>query len=321
MTASVETVGRFVEVGVHDLVYQDDFCAFAGAIRDELLAFPDWREMRQNNPNSVNVLSPQRQNGITTGHLTGARLARLPSCGRFCELVRGRMSELCAVGGGEADDPTQLTLEVNAMAYGEGAWLSAHTDSLPANNDRLLAWMLYLTHPADGEWAPDKGGAVRLWDPDGAEARLRPRFNRFAMFRVHRQSFHEIEKVTWATGWDRCRLALSGWIRGPRQHQEKGVRVYLKTPNYLTLRAETETRLQGALALYKLMLQQRKFCRMDIAGTVESLEECNQDYEAHRTAPPETSFLQRSVGAAGSIIVLDERRQVSYLGAAANYPV
>jgi hypothetical protein len=314
------TTSGFTDLGVHGLVHQDDFCDFAGAVRDELLAFPDWREMRQNSAEHVNVLSPQRQNGITTGHLTPERLARLPECSRFCELVRGRTRDLCDLAGVEVTgDAADLTLEVNAMAYGEGAWLAAHTDSLPANNDRLLAWMLYLTHPDDGEWEPEKGGAVRLWDPDGTEVRLRPRFNRFAMFRVYKQSFHEIERVAWATGWDRCRLALSGWIRGTRPRQEKGVRVYLKSPDYLKGRAEAESRLQGALALYRLLLQQREYCGMDTAAAKEALEECEQDYEAHRAAPPGTSFLQRSVGRAGSILVLDERRRVSYLGAAANY--
>ena len=239
MMLATKNTDSFVSLGIHRLVYMDDFCEFAGHIRDELLAFPEWIEMRQDGYDHKGALNPQLQNGITTGHLKGRHRDRLLHSLKFREWLQSRLRELCEIEDLEFAD--NFRIEMNAMAYGEGAWLSAHSDSgsTEDTNDRLIAWMLYLTHPDDSEWTAEKGGAVRLWTRDGDEVRLRPKFNRFAMFRVHKQSFHEIEEIKWRTGWDRCRLALSGWIRGAASKQEKEMNVYLESQDSARKRAES----------------------------------------------------------------------------------
>lgn len=312
-------INGFANLSVHNLVYKDDFCEFTQHIREELLSFPDWVEMRQDGYNIKGLLNAHRQNGITTGHLTSKYRDRLPYCLKFREFLQSRLRELCEIEGIEYTD--NLRVEINAMAYGEGAWLSGHTDSgaTEDTDDRLIAWMLYLTHPDEGEWAVDNGGAVRLWTREGDEARLSPQFNRFAMFRVHKQSFHEIEKITRQTVWTTCRLALSGWIRGAAQKQAKNMSVYLKSSDYARLRTEVETRLQGAQALYGLMLQQRQHCGVDLGKTVETLNDCRRDYDAHLDAPDGTSFVHCVAGPQGCITVLDEARRVSYFGPRAKY--
>src|SRR3989442_14873866 len=106
-----------------------------------------------------------------------------------------------------------MQIEMNAMAYGEGSWLSPHTDHGSSDSDeRLLAWMLYLTDPSDGEWPAEKGGALRVSLSGGRAVRLQPKFNRFAIFKVSGTSVHEIETIKWNCGWEKCRLTLSGWL-------------------------------------------------------------------------------------------------------------
>ena len=137
---------------------------------------------------------------------------------------------LCPLVGLDSRDAQNI--ELNAMAYGAGAWLSPHTDFLEysQSDNRLAAWMLYLTAPEDGEWSAEKGGAARVWIPGNGEERIRHRFNRFAMFRVQDNSFHEIEKVTWESNWPNCRIALSGWVLGrPLKAVEHKTRLYLQS--------------------------------------------------------------------------------------------
>lgn len=317
------TNGSLIGLSVHGLAYGDDFYDRADAVRRELLAFPDWQEMRQDNRYAKGVLNPLKQNGLTTGRLTEKHRSRIPECLRFVDALRAQLPRLCEAAGVQslANEPG-LDLEVNAMAYGEDAWLAPHTDSGAVHDgqDRRIAWMLYLTHPDDGEWDVSKGGAVRLWEPGGAEVRLCPRFNRFAMFRVSKDSFHEIERIAWPANWERCRLALSGWIRGAAPaRQGKHTSVFLKSANHRALRAEMESRLRGTLAIYRLLLQQRHYCGGDTAASITAIDEATADYLAHVNAPPETSFVRRTVGERGSITVLDEQDRVVFSGPAESY--
>jgi 2-oxoglutarate-Fe(II)-dependent oxygenase superfamily protein len=318
----VSRLQEFVRLDVHNLAYQDDFCDFAQAIREELLGFPNWIEMRQEGYSGEQKVSPQRQNGITTGHLSSRQRKILPYCLKFTDFLRSRLRELCAFEGVECpEDAASLDIEINAMAYGQGAWLSPHTDSgiTQRVNDRLIAWMLYLTHPDEGEWNAGQGGAVRVWLPDGPEARLSPKFNRFAMFKVHEQSFHEIERILRPTTWQTCRLALSGWIRGVPEKRERGMAIYMRSKNFQELRAHVEDRLQGAFALYELMLQQQRHAGVETGTTEVTLDEHRKDYRAHLDSPPGLSFVERAAGPRGTITVLDEERKVRYLGSLKAY--
>jgi hypothetical protein len=318
----VSGVQEFVRLNVHNLAYQDDFCDFAGAIRDELLAFPHWIEMRQAGYSGEQKVTTQRQNGITTGHLSSRQREILPYCLKFTDFLRSRLRTLCAFEGVPCpDDAANLDIEINAMAYGQGAWLSPHTDSgiTKEVHDRLIAWMLYLTHPDEGEWNAAQGGAIRVWLPDGPEARLSPKFNRFAMFKVDKQSFHEIERILRPTTWPTCRLALSGWIRGVPEQRERGMAVYLRSKDFEELRGHVETRLQGAFALYELMLQQQRHAGVDTRTAQETLEEHRKDYQAHLDSPPGLSFVQRAPGPRGVITVLNEERKACYLGSLESY--
>ena len=179
--------------------------------------------------------------------------------------------------------------------------------------------MLYLTHPDDGEWLPEMGGAVRLFDAAGGEVRLLPKFNRFALFSVSDASFHEIERVTWACEWDRCRLALSGWIRGAAGGGERRACLYVRRSNAERARVEQMSRLQGALAMYGLMLRQQRHAGQDIAEVERRIRRCEQEHQAHRDAPEGTFFLRHAPGPAWCIIVVDEKQQVVYFGPREGY--
>jgi hypothetical protein len=317
MTTRAEHYSR---LEVHNLTFCDDFCEFALELRNELLRFSAWIEMRQQGDRSIaGLTNPARQNGLTTGHITGKHARVLPHCLRFGDQLQAFLPGLCGIMATPFSE--QLQIEMNAMAYGEGAWLAGHTDrgKTAAASDRLIAWMLYLTHPDDEEWSVERGGAVRLWDRGGREVVLRPKFNRFAMFTVSNESFHEIEKITWGTGWERCRLALSGWIRGPYVEVEKKMSVYLKSADHQQLRAGLETSLLGSIALYQLMNQQRSYCDLDTTKTEQVLQEYQRDYDAHLRAPDGTSFSHRAAGPAGCISVLNEDRTICFFGQPENY--
>lgn len=305
--------------GVHNLVYKDDACEFAREIREELLRYPGWIEMRQDSYHAEDIFQPHSQNGITTRHLTDRHDDMLPHCIRFRNLLHDNSRELCDIVGVKSAE--RLQVEMNAMAYGEGGWLSPHTDSPVSDesDERLVAWMLYLTHPEDGEWSEDKGGAIRLWVPGGEEVRLRPKLNRFAIFKVCEESFHEIEKVTWKPGWERCRLALSGWIRGSRTTPEKRTSVYMKSADYIKARADVEATLQGSLALYQLMVQQREYCGVDTSDTMSQIAQLREDYKDHLASPDGTRFLRRIPGPEWCIFVLDKDGKIVYFGPSAEY--
>lgn len=310
----------FARLGVHDLTVCDDFCTFAGELREELLRFGGWQEMRQQGERAIaGVVNPQRQNGLTTGHITEDQKESLPNCLRFRDHLQAALPAFCAIMN--APFSSDLQIEMNAMAYGEGAWLSPHTDrgKTATADDRLVAWMLYLTDPDYGEWALEDGGAVRLWERDGEEVRLSPKFNRFAMFRVSNESSHEIEKIQRDGGWPGCRLALSGWIRSPYEKVENGVSVYIRSDEHDRLRADRETALSGAIALYQLMQQQRRYCNLPVGRIKQVLRDYRRDYEAHLRAPIGTSFSHRAPGPEGCIVVLDEERRVVFFGPSSNF--
>ena len=308
----------FSKPALHQLVHADDFCEFAPAIRRELLDSTAWVEMQQETHDGHNGVRYDRQSGITTGHLGEEQRLRFPRSLAFADLLKERLVEVCAAAG--EDPPSLADIEMNAMAYGHDGWLSPHTDYVIHDpNPRQFAWMLYLTHPDDGEWAPEMGGAVRLFDAAGGEVRLRPKFNRFALFSVSDSSFHEIERVTWACGWDHCRLALSGWIRGTAGAGERRTCLYVRRSNTERARAEQMSRLQGALAMYGLMLRQQRHSGQDTVEVERTLARYEREHQAHRDAPEGTLFLRHAPGPAWCIIVVDEKQQVVYFGPREGY--
>jgi hypothetical protein len=317
-TSHIEIEG-FSAPSVHGLVFKDDVCGFAQDIRTELLNYSRWVEMRQDGYVGRGVLNPQRQSGITTGHITELHRMHLPNSLKFREALESRIPELCRLM--DVALAPGMQVEINGMAYGSGAWLAPHTDSgkTRGNDDRLIAWMLYLTSPEDDEWCEDKGGAVRLWNNKGAEVRLAPRFNRFAMFKVHKSSFHEIEKIKWQTGWANCRLALSGWIRGASKQLETKMPVYVRSEDYLTRRTQTETHLHGVLALYELMLQQRTHCGIDTSREQSLVENYRAEYVAHSDSPEGTSFSHLAPGHASCISVINDNQKICYFGPRERY--
>jgi hypothetical protein len=314
MVTAMSFTAEFSVPGVHGVVYADNFCPFALDIRHELLRHPDWKEMTQDvRYDAASHLRTDRQNGITTGHLGDEQRALLPHTMAFRDLVGRHAVDLATRLGAEVGASPEI--EMNAMAYGNGAWLSAHTDYRSDDpRPRLAAWMLYLTHPDDGEWSTEMGGAVRLFDATGRATVVRPRFNRFAMFRVSEESLHEIEPVTFAGGWDRCRLALSGWIRGADDARPREARLYKRRPGADKVRAERDARLRGAIAMYDLLRQQHEFSGQAAGELASLLKQYETERELQASAPEGTVFLRHAPGPAGCIFVVDEHDQVVYFG-------
>jgi hypothetical protein len=173
--------------------------------------------------------------------------------------------------------------------------------------------MLYLTHPDDGEWSVEQGGALRVCEPDGQDERLRPKFNRFAAFAVSADSVHEIEPVRWACGWTRCRLALSGWVRAA-DAGDRLTRLYVRRAEAAADRAAAEARLLGTLASARLLGQQQRHAGLDPADADERRQRAARELDAHRVAPAGTVFVEYVPGPAGGVIVLDEAGTVIYFG-------
>jgi Rps23 Pro-64 3,4-dihydroxylase Tpa1-like proline 4-hydroxylase len=310
----------FSTPGLHRLVYADDYFEQALDIRRELLDATAWVEMRQDTHHGHSAVRFDRQSGITTGHLDDERRATFPHSLAFSDFLADRLADVCAAAS-EAP-PAEAEIEMNAMAYGHEGWLSPHTDHVVHDQrSRLFAWMLYLTHPDDGEWSPEKGGAVRLFDATGGEVRLRPKFNRFALFKVSDASFHEIERVTWACEWDRCRLALSGWIRGVESAEERRAPLYVRRSDADAARAEQIARLRGALAMYGLMRRQRLHSGLDTAAVDETIARCEREQRAHLDAPAGTLFLKHAPGPAWCMFVVDDKQQIVYFGPREGYRV
>jgi len=308
---------RFSSPGIHGLVHADDFYALAHEIRDELLHYPDWTEMRQSSSQYANLVYPDNQNGITTGNLNASLPTSLPYCLAFRNWLAQRRVELCELVGVHGGEGTSI--EINAMAYGEGSWLSMHSDHTGTRRESVVAWILYLTDPSDDEWKEEYGGALRLAGPARAEVRLRPRFNRFAMFRVSPASLHEIEKVRWPCGWSRCRLALSGWFTQVRAPTPKRAAVYLRSADFEELRIKTGARIEGSLALYNLMREQKAYCGSDTTEVTSKLSEFNLEYKAHLSAPDGASFLCLASGPAALVIIQDENGKTLYFGPRERY--
>jgi Rps23 Pro-64 3,4-dihydroxylase Tpa1-like proline 4-hydroxylase len=314
---------------VHQVVYADEFCPFAHEIREELLRYPAWVEMTQDTRyGAASQARTDRQNGITTRHIDERHRTRLPHTLAFRDMLGHQAAALAARVGVDATGDVEI--EMNAMAYGEGAWLSPHTDYRSDDpKPRRVAWMLYLTHPQDGEWLATMGGAVRLFEPDNAsmrrhasgpsETHVRPRFNRFAMFQVSDSSLHEIEPVTWNCAWDRCRMAISGWLRAPDDSAPRATRMYLRTPDANNLRAERAARLKGAIAMYSLLRSQRAHVGSTVTDLEELLARYEFEHQAQVTAPPGTVFSHIVRGPAWCIVVVDEANRVVYLGARDGY--
>ncbi|MBZ5659134.1 MAG: 2OG-Fe(II) oxygenase [Acidobacteriia bacterium] len=307
---------EFSKPGVHSITYKDNFYPLASEVREELLRHPKWKPMLQGSTSGSTMFIPQRQNGITTSQLLEKDREHFPQCLKFRDFVAQNFGVLCPLAGVHPADAR--VVEINGMAYGAGAWLSPHTDFFGHANkqNRLIAWMLYLTAPEDGEWPAEKGGAVRVWQPGGEEKRIRPRFNRFAMFRVHANSFHEIEKITWEPDWPHCRLALSGWIQGkPLDETGRNTRMYLISPSAQSISGEIGASLQGELALHRLLAKQMSYCGEDPSLEIARTAELEQDYQAHREAPAGTYFIRRIAGPPGCIIVVNEAGETVYFGA------
>lgn len=311
---------EFSTPAVHSAVYADNFCPFASDIRDELLRHLDWKEMTQGGRyDAASHLRTDRQNGITTGHLGEQQRSMLPHTMAFRDWISGHASELAGLLGAAVG--AQPDIEMNAMAYGRGAWLSAHTDYRPDEaRPRLAAWMLYLTHPDDGEWAAEKGGAVRLFDATGQATVVRPRFNRFAMFKVSDDSLHEIEPVTFDCRWDRCRLALSGWIRGVDDSRPREARLYVKRADAAQVLAERDARLRGAIAMYDLLRHQHEYSGQAAGDLTSLLAQYSAERDLQAGAPEGTVFLRNAPGPAGCIFVVDEKDVVVYFGPRDGYP-
>lgn len=310
-------VARFSRPDVHRMVFADDFYADAAPTRDELLAHREWGPMTQYGRSHELSILPHRQNGICALEDAAHRLPRVDA---LRDHVGAHAAELCATLGVTVARAGDLEVESGAMAYGEGCWLSPHTDHRDDEaRPRLVAWMLYLTHPEDGEWPDDRGGALRLVARDGAVARLRPRFNRFAMFAVSPDSVHEIEPITGAAGWDRSRLAVSGWIRGPEERHEQRTLVYLRRSSAAEDRAREITRLTGLLAMHRLLLAQRASAGVDTADASAKLTRYGHELDAHRAAPEGTVFSRFARGPR-CIMVLDEAQKVVFWGPSDAYP-
>jgi Rps23 Pro-64 3,4-dihydroxylase Tpa1-like proline 4-hydroxylase len=310
---------QFSTPGVHEVVYADDFCPFALDIRHELLRHPQWQEMTQaGRYEAASHLRTDHQNGITSGHLGEQQRALLPHTLAFRDVMASHATELAARLG--ADVGATPEIEINAMAYGNGAWLSAHTDYRSDEaRPRLVAWMLYLTHPGDGEWSPDMGGAVRLFEAKGDATVVRPRFNRFAMFRVSDHSLHEIEPVTFAGGWDRCRLALSGWIRGADDTRPRAARLYARRADADRIRTERDARLRGAIAMYDLLRQQYEYTGQTTVELASLVKQYETERALQASAPEGTVFVRLAPGPPGCIFVVDEQDVVVYFGPRESY--
>jgi Rps23 Pro-64 3,4-dihydroxylase Tpa1-like proline 4-hydroxylase len=203
---------RAEALGIHGCVVIDDACHYASVLRNELLNYPCWREMTQlvRAPQGATMrrVDYANQTGITTGHITADM--GLEACWRFRAEIELSMRAL-ATATGAAAGTGPLRVEMNAMAYGEGGHLLAHTD-YGAERDRRVAWILYLTEP-DEPWGPKDGGGLLLRS-EAEERTVYPLFNRLTAFRVYEHSLHEIGRVLRRTTWTQCRLALSGWIAG-----------------------------------------------------------------------------------------------------------
>jgi len=303
----------FSTPGLHSLTYADDFWNDARELRRELLNAALWKPTTQYDATGFSAIETERQNGLT---LTDLR--EVPHTHALRAHLHEHRRELCALVGLDAATAETAGVEMNGMAYGEGCWLAPHTDFVPTNaGRRLAAWMLYLTHPDDGEWSGEDGGAVCLRQ-HRREERLSPRFNRFAMFAVSPSSVHEIERVNRGGGFDRCRLALSGWFHGPNPVRHEA-RLFTRRESTRTACA-TAASEAGDAALRRLWRSQREYIGVDSSTVDSDLAALREGLASqHADAPPGTVFTGYVPGPAACIFVVDEHGKLLFFGPREQY--
>ena len=95
-------------------------------------------------------------------------------------------------------------ISIHSTRYNNTHYLLCHDDQL---DNRIFAIMIYLKDMNDNE-----GGALRLFDskknsPTSIVKSITPKFNRFAIFKISKDSFHDVSEVL----VDKDRLAIGWW--------------------------------------------------------------------------------------------------------------
>ncbi|CAG9782620.1 unnamed protein product [Diatraea saccharalis] len=126
------------------------------------------------------------------------------------------------------------SVSASCSLYGPGDHLLVHDDLLA---DRRVAFILYLApwaisppagtagiengsgdnHKQECGWGAHMGGALELLargeaGPTHVARRLLPANNRLAFFKVHTDSYHQVEEVL---SLELPRLSINGWFHGP----------------------------------------------------------------------------------------------------------
>jgi Rps23 Pro-64 3,4-dihydroxylase Tpa1-like proline 4-hydroxylase len=250
-------------LGAHRAMVSDDFAPAAEEVRRELLRYPTWRPMTQRTSVDGQIVSrvqATNQSGITTGHLIDSPPASI----HFASELHKRAGDLAQTMG--VPLPSDLHVELNGMAYGHGSRLRVHTDHA-LGTKRRIAWILYLVAERE-PWTVSDGGALRLRAEPNVD--VYPKLGRVVAFAVSETSAHEILPVLRETSWESCRLALSGWItEGPR----------VMRPPSDTLPAELVTTYEetnGRVAMFELLLAQRRACGLDEREAASLLEQARR---------------------------------------------
>jgi SM-20-related protein len=93
-------------------------------------------------------------------------------------------------------------LELHYARYAPGAFFSRHVDQPQGSEQRQVSLVLYL----NDAWGPATGGALRLFNADGAHRDIAPVGGRLVVFRTPGRE-HAVEPATCA------RWSISGWFR------------------------------------------------------------------------------------------------------------
>jgi len=94
-------------------------------------------------------------------------------------------------------------LESHYARYPPGAGYARHVDQIRQNAARKVSMVLYL----NVDWAPDDGGALRLYESDARTLDVEPLGGRLVCFLTPGRE-HEVLAAR------RERLSISGWFRG-----------------------------------------------------------------------------------------------------------